>query len=293
MRIKCYTILFSTVFILSACGGGGSGKSSSVAPPPTSNLNVPGEGGTETRSVGPADGATDPAISAIDIYGNYDIGWGKITINGDTFLSTVIGKATEENNEIVIVFTPANPSDFSHTGSDDYGNFFEAEIDGRTILAYENDDHTLAGEFQYFGGAVTSAVYGLEASNIPTSGVFSYEGVNIFIYGKDDVVESGFFTMDIDFDNYVFDLSGRTDTTSILVDSTDADTLIAIDTSQGRFFAENIDIVIRELTGIQNGNIYGSLHGDGATGVTGLYYLDGAGNDPEVYQGAILGTKQE
>ena len=127
-------------------------------------------------------------------------------------------------------------------------------------------------------------VSGDAPSNLPT-GPVTYSGQNLISNTDNSNPGGGTFTMSVDFANN----EGSLNATSTAANSSLTGNF-TVDPSTGYFSGDNLTLNAPALSGgTSNAIIYGSFHGSGASGVSGLYYDDS--NSPLV-NGAIIGTKQ-
>ena len=107
---------------------------------------------------------------------------------------------------------------------------------------------------------------GTEVSNIPTAGEFSYEGSNFMTNLGEDEIDGDYGTfeasvnfatgkgvIDLDFENKPVMIDGD----------------FNVDTATGIFVGD--DLEINSMGGVNTATIHGNFHGDGATGMTGIY----------------------
>ena len=127
-------------------------------------------------------------------------------------------------------------------------------------------------------------VSGDAPSNLP-SGMATYAGQNLISNTDNTNPGGGSFTMSVDFANNSGSLSAISTAASSSLSGS-----FNIDPSTGYFSGNNLTLTAPALSGgTSNAIIYGSFHGNGATGVSGLYYDDAAA---PLVNGAIIGTKQ-
>ncbi|WP_152594013.1 hypothetical protein [Thalassobacter stenotrophicus] len=127
-------------------------------------------------------------------------------------------------------------------------------------------------------------VSGDAPSNLPT-GIATYSGQNLIATTDNSVSGGGTFTMSVNF---------HEDSGSLIATSTTANSTLTgnftVDPSTGYFSGDNLTLNAPALSGgTSNAIIYGSFHGSGASGVSGLYYDDASA---PLMNGAIIGTKQ-
>ena len=127
-------------------------------------------------------------------------------------------------------------------------------------------------------------VSGDAPSNLP-SGTATYTGQNLISNTDNTNPGGGSFTMSVNFSNN----SGSLTATSTTANSSLSGSF-NIDPATGYFSGNNLTLNAPALSGgTSNAIIYGSFHGNGATGVSGLYYDDATA---PLVNGAIIGTKQ-
>lgn len=127
-------------------------------------------------------------------------------------------------------------------------------------------------------------VSGDAPSNLP-SGIATYTGQNLISNTDNTNAGGGSFTMSVDFSNNSGSLTATSTTASSSLSGN-----FNINPSTGYFSGNNLTLNAPALAGgTSNAIIYGSFHGNGATGVSGLYYDDAAA---PLVNGAIIGTKQ-
>ena len=123
---------------------------------------------------------------------------------------------------------------------------------------------------------------GETVSNIP-SGAYTYSGFNMIADKRRtlDNVEFGTFTMNVNFSNaMVTNLNATTQSSNVTGGN------IPINMQQGTFTGG----IMLDLGGSPlSGHVYGDFHGDGATGVSGMYH-DGTSNVR--YVGGFAGSRQ-
>ena len=290
MKYFTCTLALCAALFLAACGGGGGSSASS------GNTGAPGVGtpgitpGIESRAnlgFGGGFNAVSATQSGGDVTGVY-ISNESATANPSGYIEfTELGKVQPR-----LVYGPhAGASEETVTDGRLYHGTFSTE----RYVIYVNDDAPVS--FVITQGTVaknplsvipeydfTFMAAGKEVSNIPAGNMdLSFGGLNNVLKNGD--VEAGGFTMTVNFsDASVKTLSATTNTSAV----TGSDIPITIDdgaftgdvTLSGQFFGG----------GSISGKINGNFHGDGATGVTGIYYdTQGPATD---YFGAIAGSRQ-
>ena len=139
------------------------------------------------------------------------------------------------------------------------------------------------------GGVNVLAAGGEAIPNVP-SGLFTYSGGSIIksLNENGDLYEEGLFTMSVDFDEAEITAFGAEDIGGdngvyLPVDGP----TIPVNMSTGEFEFDGLGAYINEGALESGMTIQGTFHGDGATGVSGVFY----DNDPTPnYGGAIAGT---
>lgn len=132
-------------------------------------------------------------------------------------------------------------------------------------------------------GQKYTIVTGNQVSNVPTGDVdYSYEGQNLVAAtnNEDFEADGGAFSMTVNFSTGLGELTATSAETSLTGQ-------FIVDTTTGYFSGDDLDLNAPNLQGTATAVITGSFHGDGATGVSGLYY--DAGDSP-VVNGAIIGS---
>jgi hypothetical protein len=128
-------------------------------------------------------------------------------------------------------------------------------------------------------------VTGDQVSNIPTeNSTYTYEGQNLVAAtnNTDFNAGGGAFLMTVNFSTGTGELTATSATAA-----TDLTGQFTVDTSTGYFSGEGLTLTAPNLLGQTTAVINGSFHGDGAVGVSGLYY--DAGDSPLV-NGSIIGS---
>lgn len=148
-----------------------------------------------------------------------------------------------------------------------------------------NSSTELISAYDATAGEKYTIVTGDQASNIPTENlIYSYDGQNLVSATNniDFSAEGGSFLMSVNF---------STGTGQLTAESSSGEITLAgqfiVDATSGYFSGDNL--VLNAGTVLVNSPavITGSFHGDGAVGVSGLYYDSG---DSPVLNGAIIGS---
>lgn len=132
------------------------------------------------------------------------------------------------------------------------------------------------------------AAGGPALSNIP-SGSYVYRGVNVFgtrASGGGWASDAGTFTMSVNFDTGITDIVASTPSNGGSPTSSLVHTNIPINLTAGTFQSSTATLSIGGAT--QSASVYGSFHGSGATGVSGIYHDN---NSTPVYAGSFAGHR--
>lgn len=172
----------------------------------------------------------------------------------------------------------------AYSFSDTYSDYYTAQVvvEGEladVLIAYAKSDYQT---FAYYGETATenaAATGGMKATNIP-SGIHAYAGSNVVANRDGSNPEYGSFTMGVNFDTKTASINGSTASTSI-----DA-TGMTVDTSSGTFKTNNLTYRVNGIA--SQAKLEGLFHGNGATGVTGVYFVDVA--NPAT-SGILVGSK--
>ena len=196
-------------------------------------------------------------------------------INGDTTQSEG-GMGTfiiaDSNTEQLLISSDRNADDI--VGAI-YTQSSDEDVVGVAIVEGINED----------GIMVIAA--GTEVSNIPT-GEFDYEGANfvaLIPQGEEDIGgDYGSFKATVNFATGTGDIIADLDSFAIAIDGD-----FTVDTNTGTFVGEKVGLTsILERWSDSTVTIHGNFHGDGATGMTGIY----TENVPEPdFIGAIAGQQ--
>ena len=135
-------------------------------------------------------------------------------------------------------------------------------------------------------GEKYTIVTGDQVSNIPTeNSIYTYGGQNLVAAtnNEDFTAGGGSFEMTVNFSTGAGQLTATSNTAA-----TNLTGQFIVDTSTGYFSGDDLALTAPNLQGPTTAVITGSFHGDGAVGVSGLYY--DAGDNPLV-NGAIIGSR--
>lgn len=266
MKIKI--LILSSLSFLAACGGGGGGGNSVSIP------TAPQQNTTVLRVFSDGSGIARTEVTKNDkvIVANV------ISPNIQNYKPAPGGILDTDGNLV-------SENNFTLIDKDHYGEYYAGtgEIDGQevNVLVYLDNARQLEAGFIEGSGNSAGYVGGEKISGIPI-GKHSYEGSNIFIARDGSYLDTGGrFSMNVDFDNKSASIIGSTEASSI------SGSTISVDVNEGSFKGDDLllNVAGSEFKAIINGN----FHGNGATGVTGIY-TDSAAN-PTV-AGVIAGTRQ-
>ena len=144
----------------------------------------------------------------------------------------------------------------------------------------------LISAYDALAGEKYTIVTGDQVSNLPTeNSTYTYEGQNLVAAtnNTDFNAGGGTFIMSVNFSTGAGELTATSNTAA-----TNLTGQFIVDTSTGYFSGDDLALTAPNLQGPTTAVITGSFHGDGAVGVSGLYY--DAGNNPLV-NGAIIGSR--
>lgn len=180
----------------------------------------------------------------------------------------VIGPATYPARTASITPLTIDQDSLIGVGANDYGVFYDGAIstgegtESATIFI-DNQEQLLVISYQNRATSNLSA-FGATPENIPFAGSAAYEGTNIFTLRNGSVSETGTFVMTVNFSSQTGILHGQTASTNISVSD------IAFDLANGQFYSNLATLSVDGNT--YDASLYGSFHGDGGTGVTGIYH---------------------
>jgi hypothetical protein len=143
----------------------------------------------------------------------------------------------------------------------------------------------LISAYDALAGEKYTIVSGDQVSNIPTeNSIYTYRGQNLVAAtnNTDFAAGGGTFLMTVNFSTGAGELTATSATAA-----TNLTGQFIVDTSTGYYSGDDLALTAPNLTGSTTAVITGSFHGDGAVGVSGLYY--DAGDSPSV-NGAIIGS---
>ena len=176
-----------------------------------------------------------------------------------------------------------DPAGVTYSGSNAYGDYYAGTttlngVPVNVVFYEDNSGQVFIGYLEGNGQNVALAG-GYKVSNIPT-GTYNYAGTNIIGFRDGSYFEEGTFAMGVDFANGTASLTGST------ASSTIGGSGISVNTSNGTFEGNNLTLSGNGVS--TTASIYGNFHGNGATGVTGLYADNGS---TPIVAGAIAGTR--
>ena len=119
------------------------------------------------------------------------------------------------------------------------------------------------------GEGIMVIAAGTEVSNIPTAGEFSYEGSNFMTNLGEDEIDGdyGSFNATVDFAAGTGAIISEFENIPIAIDGD-----FTVDTNTGTFVGEKVGLFsMFEKYDNSTVTIHGNFHGDGATGMTGIY----------------------
>jgi hypothetical protein len=259
------------VLMLSACGGGASDPGGSESLTRDGLVAVPLDSARIVESF--ADGSV--WRTKYSPFGQSD---------GST--GAVIGPALTGAQTSSITPTSIDWENLVIVGTNEHGTFYEGVV-GTTegaengTIFIDDSGELLIIDYQNLSTNNLSA-FGIAPENIPLSGSATYEGTNIFTLRDGSYAETGTFVMTINFAAPTGSLQGQTANTNIVVDE------IAFDLQNGQFYS---NLAMLTVDGNEvSASLYGSIHGDGGTGVTGIYHENSA--IAPLFAGAIAGGLQ-
>jgi len=130
-------------------------------------------------------------------------------------------------------------------------------------------------------------VTGSKVTNLPTGDLdYTYQGQNLVAAtnNTDFNADGGSFSLTVNFDDRSGTISASTNNQAV----TSLSGPFTVNTETGYFSGDSLSLTAPNISGTSTAVITGSFHGDGATGVSGLYY--DAGDNPLV-NGAIIGSR--
>ena len=279
------TVLFASLHMLAGCGGGILEAISGIF---GSEDGVTGEGDTFNSEV----------FSDIDVNPVHTFtrdGSGVARIENDNITAYVLQSNfvemeryfQNENSNSVSVDTV----DFSNMRIvepiPNVGHRYEGTVQPALLsfnkLGFINSNSTAFFHYSENGSDDAMIVGGTKATNLP-SGSVSYSGFNaISSNDSQKFFETGSFSMNIDFGNKSGNIIAKTETEQNISDL--IGTTITVNLQDGSFqgFPQlSYDGQLMSAT------IYLNFHGEGAEGVSGLYYVNG---NTHQYQGVIVGSR--
>lgn len=159
-------------------------------------------------------------------------------------------------------------SNVSYQSSNTFGQYSSgpATINGSPVNVSAYESFSGGVSIVYAGSSSGSLIMagGSPVSNIP-AGSFTYTGNNIIGNRDSSYSEDGSFTMNVNFSTGDAAISGST------ANSTFGGNGISVNTSDGTFSDSNITMSTNGDPSV-SATITGQFHGNGATGVTGIYH---------------------
>ena len=284
-KLLIVTILFASLHMLAGCGGG-------------ILETISGIFGSEDGIIGDGDIFNSEDFSDIDVNLVHSFvrdGSGIARLENDNIIAYVL-----KSNFVEIERYFQNGSgnsvsvdtvDFSNMRIvepiPNVGHRYEGTLQPALLsfnkLGFINDNSTAFFHYSENGLDDAMIVGGTKATNLP-SGTVSYSGFNaISSNDSQKLFETGTFNMNIDFSNKSGNIIAKTETEQNISDL--IGTTITVNLQDGSFqgFPQlSYDGQLMSAT------IYLNFHGEGAEGVSGLYYVNG---NMHQYQGVIVGSK--
>jgi len=262
--------LVVSAILLGGCGGGGTSTTLPVAT--AAVLETFGDGGGVIRVIEP-DADPSLAVSAV-------VPSDRATVRTVRIANADSAAAAFSKSDFLIDF-----EDLTVFLTDSLGDYYSgtATIAGKTATISAFKDRTAGTTIisAYDGTDKTVIASGTSLSNIP-SGTYTYNGTNLVARMDNSWQARGTFTMNVDFGAGTGTLSGSSIGTTV----TSINGSVTIDTSTGYYSGTGLTIVSPD--GTSNAKIYGAFHGDGATGVSGIYFEDAT---TPLINGAIVGAR--
>lgn len=260
-------VIIMPLTVLSACGGGGSSSSVSTGPQQVSLASF-----TDGFSV----------VRRVDNNSNLASAATVSSVSTARVPTTVIPDEDPfdiQVSQLDFLLTTASGEVYASDTLVLNGDTYEVK------MFLEDDSSTqLISALNTSDNKKWTIVSGDAPSNLPT-GTATYSGQNLVSNTDNTNPGGGTFTMSVDFDNDTGSLNATSSTASSTLTGN-----FTVDSSTGYFSGDDLTLNAPALSGgTSNAIIYGSFHGSGASGVSGLYYDDA--NSPLV-NGAIIGTKQ-
>jgi len=227
--------------------------------------------------------ATLPKVTTLAVFGDSA---GVARVQNDQLTMTVMAPDNQSfkptNDEVAV-----DTSGLRFVNSNAYGDFYAGTvtINGTPVKTsvYEDDSGQSFILFAYNSQASVLAAFGPNVSNIP-AGTHIYNGTNVIGERSTSAGETGTFSMTVNFDAGTAAISGSTSNSTI------GGSGIAVNNTTGTFQGSNMNLVVN---GYNDGksvssSIYGSFHGNGAVGVSGIYHDN---SSTPVFAGAIAGSR--
>jgi hypothetical protein len=263
MKTKAILLLSAAGF-LAACGGGSSGVSNN----PTSFNSLPNQELTTIISNQDGSGVAS-AYRLGNSYVIYANQLADLDLNAQTNIDPNNLTVLEEGADYAFL-----EGSYVSNGNEKYLFVYAKQIGtDETLIA------GLARNANAPGGEIVQAYGDVVSGQVPVGDV-TYRGYNLVTATDQTQIDSGTFTMRVNFQNNTGSLSGSGEIS--FVDATS----IAVNSSNGTFSSDAVRLgyIDGEST---SGFLRGNFHGNGATGVTGIY-----GNTGELtVVGVIAGSR--
>lgn len=252
-------------FLLAGCMGGGV-----VSPVGQETLATFNDGSAVVRVITDGEDAAAAATST-----SYTVSTARVP-------STVIPAESPFDIEITDL-SPFITTPFGEVYSDTLtlnGNSYDVRM-----FTDNRSSTELISAYDASAGEKHTIVRGDQVSNVPTeNGIYSYSGQNLVAATNNTDFDAGggSFEMNVNFSTGAGELTATSNGAG-----TNLTGQFIVDTSTGYFSGDDLALTAPNLTGSTTAVITGSFHGNGAVGVSGLYY--DAGDSPLV-NGAIIGS---
>ena len=258
--------------LLAACGGSSDGSATN---PTTTPLPI--------FTVQPVES------SEIIVSNDNGSGLARINKNGSSrvrYSSTMTQESLQDSlqsisniNQDTMVITDNNDGTFSADGTfvsngvDTYLFLYGYDLGGEDAAVVGISRNNLID-----GGELVQA-YGSNVTGVVPAGDLIYRGYALVASADQTFIDSGNFTMRVNFNTGRGAISGSGD--AVFIESNN----LSIDNRNGTFSSGDVDVgVINGAT--VNGFIEGNFHGESAIGVTGIF-----GDDNFEYVGGIVGSR--
>ena len=244
---KLFFLLVSNI-VLSGCGGGSSGVDSG----PTSFGSLPAQE-LQTRITNDDGSGVATVYRLGNAYTIYRSELADIDINAT---------ANIDPNSLTVLEEGVDYGFYEGNYVDD-GNQKYLFVYAKRIGPDENVVAGLARNANVAGGEIVQAYGSVVSGQVPV-GDLTYTGYNLLTSVDQTQIDSGTFTMRVNFQENTGSLRGNGDVSFVEANN------IQINSSTGTFSSN--DVRLGYIDGDSaSGFIQGNFHGNGATGVTGLY----------------------